>query len=525
MQHYRSVVKIYTTALQPSYREAWRSAGILQHSGSGFILNYKNKLYLITNAHTVNNSTFIQVKLADAEFPTKYEAQLVTLGIDCDLAILEVKDPEFLKTIEPLTLATQRNETGDKVKVFGFPAGGEECCQTEGIVSRSDWGTYAFSKHALLTTSIDAKISPGSSGGPVINQDNQVIGVVHQGSPDGKILGQIVPLNIIMHFLEDSTKNPRYIGFPFFNVVLQAMDNHNLRAFYGMQDKQSGILVITIPDFSIAQCLLQEHDVLLEINGIPISNLGKINIKPDFDTPVDFRVLIQQAYIGDKINFKVMRNKQEIQIDILLTKPLGSDRLIPLQLNEAIPAYIEHSGMILQPLTRNYMNTFYNKETESSNSPPALEQYTYQSNSTEFTQKNRRSIIFIRAILQHAETQGYNVFNNTIIAKINGREISTLWSAWHALNDNQGDTHIIETENNHIFVLKNLPPEANEQLRKTYQIPAQTSPQFIDTKRWSLFMQNFKQQQKVQRFAKAKMDLHEVDEQQEQNNLNNISLL
>ncbi|OGV42759.1 MAG: hypothetical protein A3F46_00760 [Legionellales bacterium RIFCSPHIGHO2_12_FULL_42_9] len=506
---YNSIVKVYTTLLNPGYNAPWRSAATTTGTGSGFIVSYKDKMFLITNAHVVNLDTYVQVKLADADYSTKYEAKVLTIGRDCDLAILEVADPAFQATVEPLKFTTSRQKTGDKARVVGFPIGGEECCQTEGVISRSDRVQYAFSKCNLLTTSIDAKISPGNSGGPVLNIDGQVVGVVHQSSLDGRTLGQMIPLDIIFHFLDDAINNLRYAGFPDFDAITQEMENPSLRSHLGMGTGQTGILVNTVPELSSAQGLLQAGDVLLSVDGLLINNTGKVSLKSEFETLIDFMCIVQRHHVGDVVNFTVLRDKQEIKVAVPLTRSLLEiNDLIPFKLDEATPAYIEHSGIVLQPLTRNYINS-WSDVNGAYKGPVSLSRYVLQSSLLKT--KECKQIVLIRNILQNNETNGYSSFaGSSIVQEINQRKITNLWAAWHALDSNEAAEHVIRTAEDKLIVVKNLKPEENEALRNKYQMTTQTAPQYADAKRWTLFMGKLQEKKKQQRFNDAKLERNRI---------------
>ena len=502
MSLYSSIVKVYTTSLNPIYSEPWRSARTSAATGSGFMVRYKDKLFLLTNAHVVNQSSFVQVKLADADYPTKYEAKVITIGRDCDLAIMEVNDPKFLATIQPLEFATTRQKTGDKAKTLGFPVGGEECCQTEGVISRSDWTTYAYSQYNLLSTSIDAKISPGNSGGPVLNVDDRVVGVVHQGNPEGRTLGQMIPLDIVFHFLDDAIKNTRYAGFPDFEPTTQDMENPSLRNYFGMAKNQTGVLVIKVPEFSSAYGFLQADDVLLTVDGLPINNMGKVSLKSDFETPVDFRCIVQRHHVREAVSFTVLREKREIKVDIPLNHSLlETNNLIPFKLDEDTPAFIEHSGLILMPLTKNYVMSFVDPATGACKAPQTLSPYINASSLTK-TEACKQKVL-LRAILLDNETQGYSALTNASIQEINGRKITNLWAAWHALESNQEDLHVIRTNGDNLLVVPNLKPAENQALRQRYQVTRQTAPRYSDGKRWSMFMSHVQEDQKKKRFEAA----------------------
>ncbi len=89
---------------------------------------------VLTAAHVVANSTFLQVQLANS--PDKIRGRVLHCWNECDLALIEVESG--FKGVEPMhvasgdTLPTLR----DKVCVLGFPVGGDDLSITEGVVSR-----------------------------------------------------------------------------------------------------------------------------------------------------------------------------------------------------------------------------------------------------------------------------------------------------------------------------------------------------------------------------------------------------
>jgi S1-C subfamily serine protease len=495
---YHTIVKIYSTALEPAYHNAWTGPRISTSSGTGFFCLYEGKQYIITNAHVVNYGTYIQVKLAEAKYPTKYPAKVKVIGRDCDLAIIEVSDPEFLKTVQYLELSDALIKPGDKVKTVGFPIGGEECSETNGVISRNEYSTYAFSQFLLFNTSIDAKISPGNSGGPVLNEKQEVVGVVHQGNPDGKTLGQMIPLPILRHFLEDATKNLRYKGFPGFPLIYQNMENPNLRKFYKMQPDHTGVLINEVPECSPAYNILQPDDVLLEIDKVPINNTGKVSVS-ELNTPIHFMHVLHRKYVGDTITFKILRNQETFIVNINLNISLESHNLIPLKTDDINPSYFEHSGIILQPVTINYFDTF--KNSTGINPPSTLLPYYGKQL---YTTKDKTQLLIIRNILEDEQTQNYSSFKNAVVKSINGQKIKNLWSAIHAFENNSNEFHIIKTENNKTLIIKNLSLEENENLRKRYEIKEQKAPQYLEkNSKWIPFLGTFFVKQKEHTKAMA----------------------
>ncbi|MCW3097951.1 MAG: hypothetical protein JWL77_3569 [Chthonomonadaceae bacterium] len=129
--------------------------------GSGF---YIKPHLLATNLHILRNAK--SLRIADA---TTHKTQTVrgvqAVSVEQDLAILQIEE-----TGTPLALATTPFETGDTVYALGNPIG-TETALSAGIVS----GLRKFGKTAMVQ--ITVPISPGSSGGPVVNIHGEVIGV------------------------------------------------------------------------------------------------------------------------------------------------------------------------------------------------------------------------------------------------------------------------------------------------------------------------------------------------------------
>jgi len=165
-----SVVKVFATRNTIDYINPWQSKGVQEITGSGCIIQGNR---ILTNAHVVNQNTFIQVRRESSQ--KKYIAKVETIGNDCDLATLQVEDPEFFKGVSPLEIG-ELPYLQDTVAVIGFPMGGDKLSISQGVVSRMESMTYINSNQRLLAVQIDAAINPGNSGGPAIN-NGKIVGL------------------------------------------------------------------------------------------------------------------------------------------------------------------------------------------------------------------------------------------------------------------------------------------------------------------------------------------------------------
>ncbi len=155
--------------------------------GSGFFVGEN---IIATNLHVVGGSYQGYAKKVGEK--TKYNiAGIVGIDRDMDLVILEIEDIEG----PPLPFGdSQQIAVGDEVYVIGNPQGLEGTF-SRGIISGiRDFGTkYIFQ--------VTAPISPGSSGGPVLNDKGRVIGVAFATLAEGQNLNFAVPAYYLSRLL------------------------------------------------------------------------------------------------------------------------------------------------------------------------------------------------------------------------------------------------------------------------------------------------------------------------------------
>jgi hypothetical protein len=155
--------------------------------GTGFFVS-DNGL-IITCAHIMEGKVRPVVKIADIEYPV----QILTKDIKTDLAVLKInyKNPHHFKisNFNPVSL-------GDKVYVLGFPLSdilGSDIRLTDGIVSAKS----GINSNQLYFQ-ISAPIQPGNSGGPIINDNFEVIGITAAKLGDMATLAAsgVIPQNV-----------------------------------------------------------------------------------------------------------------------------------------------------------------------------------------------------------------------------------------------------------------------------------------------------------------------------------------
>ena len=136
-------------------------------SGSGFIVDPEG--YIATNRHVVDNAYEIVVTFSDGRTA---EAQLLFMSTAVDLAFLKVN---LDRPFPAAKLAANQNlRVGERVLAIGNPLG-LGISVSAGIVSAVDRNIKESPYDAFIQT--DAAINHGSSGGPLVNSEGEVVGI------------------------------------------------------------------------------------------------------------------------------------------------------------------------------------------------------------------------------------------------------------------------------------------------------------------------------------------------------------
>ena len=161
-------------------------------AGTGFVVNSSG--VIVTNLHVIEGARRAAIKLHSGEQYTK--VMVASYDEGRDLAILRI--PGF--DLPALKLGNSDNvKVGSTAYAIGNPLGLEESV-TRGIVSSirvGDDGTKVIQT--------DSAVSPGNSGGPLINEDGEVIGIVTFKVRGGESLNFAVPINYARALLDFET--------------------------------------------------------------------------------------------------------------------------------------------------------------------------------------------------------------------------------------------------------------------------------------------------------------------------------
>jgi S1-C subfamily serine protease len=243
--------------------------------GSGFVVDEAG--HVVTNQHVVEGAEEISVRFADG---VRREAEVVGQDPSTDVALIKVDAPKA--ALEPLTLGDSNSVgVGEAVIAIGNPLN-IGISVTTGIVSGLGRPITAPNDYTINdAVQTDAAISPGNSGGPLLDSRGTVIGVNAQiASESGGFegIGFAVPIDtvkdVIKQLITDGKVVHGYIGVSMYQLGIDELSAYaglsekDLRQQYGLPGNGAIVSEVT-PDGPAEKAGIRGGGEK-EIEGIPV---------------------------------------------------------------------------------------------------------------------------------------------------------------------------------------------------------------------------------------------------------------
>ncbi len=261
-----------------------------QGSGSGIIISTDG--YIVTNQHVIDGATEISVILNTGD---EIGAKLVGQDTKTDLAVLKIDTDQTL-TAATLGDSTQ-TQVGELAVAIGNPMGQEfSGSVTAGIISAVN-RTMTIDNRTYNLLQTDAAINSGNSGGALINQYGEVIGInsvkLSQSGVEG--MGFAIAISEAKPIIDDLIASGYVTGRPLVGI--------------GIQETRYGLFIGSVQEGSgAAEAGLQVGDMILEVDGQKASSSSEVNEIRDKKKP------------GEYLKFKILRDGETKEIDVRLTE-------------------------------------------------------------------------------------------------------------------------------------------------------------------------------------------------------------
>ncbi|MCY3718480.1 MAG: trypsin-like peptidase domain-containing protein [Anaerolineaceae bacterium] len=314
-----------------------------QKRGSGFLMDAMG--HIVTNAHVIRDAARLEVVFHDGRI-----APAALRGADgaSDLALLQV-DAAAVAGLSSLVLAdSDALRPGQRVVVIGNPFGLNNS-MTQGIISATgrqlppalltDAGLpQGFSNPAVLQ--LDARISSGNSGGPVVNTRGEVIGVataIRSAGGGFQGVGFAVPANTLRRVAPELIERGS-VRYAWLGISTQREeDGFSVAALVealGLTTNK-GVLIDRVHRDSPAQLaglrggserimlrgveVCAGGDIIVAINGHFVNNLDEL-----------LAWLVSYGHPGDEVTLLVVRGEETLELSLSLgARPRPGDDLAP----------------------------------------------------------------------------------------------------------------------------------------------------------------------------------------------------
>ena len=321
-----SVVQVLVTGYGPVEGSAGNTSLVLgrqQSIGSGLVIDADG--YIVTNAHVLRGAHRVQVKIPAAGDETTdgsliggrgrtMEARIIGSDPDIDLALLKIE----ARGLPALPLSDYNKlRQGEVVFAFGSPEGLQDSV-TMGVVSAVARQPDADSPMVFVQT--DAPINPGSSGGPLVNVDGEVVGintfiVTEGGGNEG--LGFAIP-SAIVGFAYPQLRRYGHVHRGETGITVQAI-TPNLAAGLKLPGDWGVIVSDVAPGSPADVAGVKVQDIITSIDGSPVGNLPSVGT----------RLFMRRG--GETIKLAVLRGAEKLSFDVLVVElPHDVDRLADL---------------------------------------------------------------------------------------------------------------------------------------------------------------------------------------------------
>ena len=264
-------------------------------SGSGAII--RGDGMILTNAHVVGGARTVNVGLADGR---KLEGMVLARDVTLDVAVVRVSATDLPAVQMGDSDALQ---VGQRAIAIGNPLGLDRTL-TEGVISATNRTTPQLGGETFIQT--DAAISPGNSGGPLVDSRGRIVGInsaVISGMGASN-LGFAIPINTAMAMANQVLTTGRYVrafvGIQYVDITPEIAERFRLAA-------REGVIVQGVqPQSPADRAGMRAEDIITRVADTPVRHGG------------DLRRALREMRPGQSAPFTVLRGGRQQVVTVRL---------------------------------------------------------------------------------------------------------------------------------------------------------------------------------------------------------------
>jgi serine protease Do len=270
-----------------------------QSLGSGVIVSEDG--YIVTNNHVIEKAQEIKVLLSNKK---DYNAKLIGADPKTDIAVIKIEG----KGLTALPWGdSNKLKVGEIVFAIGNPFGLNQTV-TMGMISAVGRANVGIADYEDFIQT-DAAINPGNSGGALINARGELIGIntailSRTGGYQG--IGFAVPSTMARQVMDSLVKYKKVVR-GWLGVSIQEVTS-DLAEEFGVKDLKGALVSGIIKGSPAEKAAIKQGDVILQYNGKVVEDTGHL------------RNMVSQTPIGTKVHVKLLRQKKEVEVDVVIAE-------------------------------------------------------------------------------------------------------------------------------------------------------------------------------------------------------------
>jgi serine protease Do len=270
-----------------------------QSLGSGVIVSEDG--YIVTNNHVIEKAQEIKVLLSNKK---DYNAKLIGADPKTDIAVIKIDG----KGLTALPWGdSNKLKVGEIVFAIGNPFGLNQTV-TMGMISAVGRANVGIADYEDFIQT-DAAINPGNSGGALINARGELIGIntailSRTGGYQG--IGFAVPSTMARQVMDSLVKYKKVVR-GWLGVSIQEVTS-DLAEEFGVKDLKGALVSGIIKGSPAEKAAIKQGDVILQYNGKVVEDTGHL------------RNMVSQTPIGTKVHVKLLRQKKEVEVDVVIAE-------------------------------------------------------------------------------------------------------------------------------------------------------------------------------------------------------------
>ena len=416
-----TLLKIRVTAQAFDQYRPWQKHEPVNRHGMGVVLSGNR---ILTIAEIVEDATHIVVQRPGR--PKKVSANIVSVDLASNLAVIEPESAELLADIEPIRLSEDLQVGGAVAAAQLEPSG--TLSLTPMSIDAVEIGVPGIEFPQLIyRVSGSLRFRNDSYTVPVLN-NHTLVGFLVAYDPAGGD-GICNSVTMIRRFLdrldENAPPHPPIIG-----VLAEDSADENYRAYREIPTNLGGVFVThVLPGSPADKAGLKKHDLLLKVGSYDIDDQGLVSDEKIGKLRWSFAIT-GNAEEGSQLPITVWRDGETLELEVIPTAYDPSLEVVPSIDGGGQPPFIQYAGLIFRELDVAYLEA-WGKDWQT-NAPQKLV-YTYFYQHELFPARDRNVVVLSQMIPSEQAIGLPHRKLDIAVEQVNGQEIKTLADVSRAL--------------------------------------------------------------------------------------------